>query len=57
MQQERIRAAMERIGMAAERIAARGPGDRDLAARHASLRQEAEGALAELDRLIAGLEG
>lgn len=49
----RIEAALSRIERAAQRAAAE---KRDLAARHARLRQAVTGSLAEIDQLIAGAD-
>jgi hypothetical protein len=60
MDEARIDRAMSRIEAAVNRVeqAARsGPaGDDELALRHAALRQRVDGALKDLDTLIAGLE-
>ena len=68
MSAERIHIAMDRIDRALARIetqaalachpsAPDGAGDDALAARHAALRDSVSASIAELDRLIGGLEG
>ena len=57
MEEDRIARALARIEAAADRIAAGGPGDASLERKYASLRREAEAALAELDRVIGSLAG
>ena len=52
----RIEAAASRIEAAAARPASVGGGDPELARKYETLRSEAGGALAELDRLIGSLE-
>ena len=53
---ERIDRALARIETQAA-LASHAPVDPDLAARHAALRGKVEKSLADLDALIAGIEG
>ncbi len=52
----RIEAAADRIGAASEKLGHLSGGDPALETQHQSLRKEVAQALADLDRLIEGLD-